>query len=40
MTAAPTGDGETPAGVLVVPGVLQDAKAWTQLVQGAPKPQE
>lgn len=23
------------AGVLVVPGVLQDAKAWTQLVQGA-----
>ena len=28
------------AGVLVVPGVLQDANAWTQLVQGAPKPQE
>lgn len=35
LPPAPTGDGETPAGVLVVPGVLQDANAWTQLVQGA-----
>lgn len=31
----PTADGDGPAsGVLVVPGVLKDAKAWTHLVQG------
>ena len=40
LPSAPAGDAEAPSGVLVVPGVLQDAKAWTQLVQGAPKPQE
>ena len=34
LPPAPTGDGETPAGVLVVPGVLQDSQAWTALVQG------
>lgn len=35
MPAAPPSDDGAPSGVLVVPGVLQDAKAWTQLVQGS-----
>lgn len=33
----PAGVTTVQAGVLVVPGVLQDANAWTQLVQAAPK---
>ena len=35
--SGPDGRELIPAGVLVVPGVLKDAKAWTHLVQG-PKP--
>lgn len=27
-----------PAGVLIVPGIIQDHAAWTELVQAAPKP--